>query len=300
MWAHDHRFFFTAENVYKGNLGMVNYYSGRDRGNEVLNDGVNLRLPSGSLLRFRQPRFRRQPHRLGRRHRSDGQYFFDIFDTDGFLGDVMLVNFAYAPFMQVLPRKYRFRILSAGMSRFIQLQLADSQRQCGAVPADRQRRQSVRQPDHADLARPAGHRRALRHHRRLLDLQDRRQGHAGEHAAADRRAQARRAAFAEAGTGRQSKRPGGRRDPAIPDRQSGSKRRRSGRHPPRNRSRSEPGAGRPDRADPDRHPGATRVVQWGRSGGGDSRGPNGQCIPDCPDTAVPVDRHRGWQARPTP
>jgi FtsP/CotA-like multicopper oxidase with cupredoxin domain len=28
--------------------------------------------------------------------------------------------------MQVLPRKYRFRILSAGMSRFIQLQLADS------------------------------------------------------------------------------------------------------------------------------------------------------------------------------
>ena len=23
MWAHDHRFFFTAENVYKGNFGMV-------------------------------------------------------------------------------------------------------------------------------------------------------------------------------------------------------------------------------------------------------------------------------------
>ena len=50
MWAHDHRFFFTAENVYKGNLGMVNYYSGPDRGNEELADGVNLRLPSGKLL----------------------------------------------------------------------------------------------------------------------------------------------------------------------------------------------------------------------------------------------------------
>jgi FtsP/CotA-like multicopper oxidase with cupredoxin domain len=36
------------------------------------------------------------------------------------------VNLTYAPVMQVLPRKYRFRILSAGMSRFIQLQLADS------------------------------------------------------------------------------------------------------------------------------------------------------------------------------
>src|SRR5262249_49732072 len=48
MWWHDHRFFFTAENVYKGNLGMINYYSGPDRGDETLNDGVNLRLPSGS------------------------------------------------------------------------------------------------------------------------------------------------------------------------------------------------------------------------------------------------------------
>ena len=38
----------------------------------------------------------------------------------------MFVNMAYAPFMEVLPRKYRFRILNASMSRFIQLQLADS------------------------------------------------------------------------------------------------------------------------------------------------------------------------------
>ena len=29
---------------------MVNYYSGPDRGNEKLTDGVNLKLPSGSLL----------------------------------------------------------------------------------------------------------------------------------------------------------------------------------------------------------------------------------------------------------
>src|SRR5262249_15052134 len=45
MWTHDHRFFFTAENVYKGNLGMVNFYSGPDRGNEALAAGVNFRLP---------------------------------------------------------------------------------------------------------------------------------------------------------------------------------------------------------------------------------------------------------------
>ena len=49
LWFHDHRFFFTAENVYKGHLGMLNYYSGPDRGNDEIG-GVNLRLPSGNTL----------------------------------------------------------------------------------------------------------------------------------------------------------------------------------------------------------------------------------------------------------
>ena len=71
MWAHDHRFFFTAENVYKGNLMMINYYSGRDRGNEELADGVNLMLPSGNLLELGQPRLQRQPDRIGLRHGSE-------------------------------------------------------------------------------------------------------------------------------------------------------------------------------------------------------------------------------------
>jgi len=126
LWAHDHRFFFTAENVYKGNLGMVNMYSGRDRGNEALNDGVNLRLPSGDQLDFGNIDFDVNLVVSDAAMDPSGQLFFDIFDTDGFLGDIPLVNFAYAPVMDVLPRKYRFRILSAGMSRFIQLQLADS------------------------------------------------------------------------------------------------------------------------------------------------------------------------------
>jgi FtsP/CotA-like multicopper oxidase with cupredoxin domain len=126
MWAHDHRFFFTAENVYKGNIGMVNYYSGPDRGNEALNDGINLRLPSGSLLDFGNLDFDVNLIVSDAAFDSTGQYFFDIFTTDGFLGDVPFVNFAFAPFMEVLPRKYRFRILNACMSRFIKLALADS------------------------------------------------------------------------------------------------------------------------------------------------------------------------------
>src|SRR5215468_10143174 len=126
MWAHDHRFFFTAENVYKGNLGMINYYSGPDRGNEALNDGVNLRLPSGSLLDFGNLDFDVNLIVSDAAFDSTGQLFFDIFTTDGFLGDVPLVNSTYAPFMEVLPRKYRFRVLNACMSRFFQLGFADS------------------------------------------------------------------------------------------------------------------------------------------------------------------------------
>src|SRR5258706_8449034 len=124
MWAHDHRFFFTAENVYKGNLGMVNYYSGPDRGNETLVDGVNLRLPSGRLLDYGNVDFDVNLVISDAALRPDGQLFFDTFTTDGFLGDLPLVNFAYAPFLNVLPRKYRFRILNACMSRFFQFAIA--------------------------------------------------------------------------------------------------------------------------------------------------------------------------------
>ena len=125
MWAHDHRFFFTAENVYKGNLGMVNYYSGPDRGHEELDDGVNLRLPSGKLLDYGNVDFDVNLVISDAATDPNGQLFFDIFTTDGFLGDIPLVNFAYAPFMEVLPRKYRFRILNGCMSRFWKLALAD-------------------------------------------------------------------------------------------------------------------------------------------------------------------------------
>ncbi len=125
MWFHDHRFFFTAENVYKGNLGAINYYSGPDRGNEEIDDGVNLRLPSGKLLDYGNVDFDVNLIISDCAFKPDGQLFFDIFNTDGFLGDIMCVNNTYAPFLQVLPRKYRFRILNACMSRFIKLVLAD-------------------------------------------------------------------------------------------------------------------------------------------------------------------------------
>ena len=127
MWFHDHRFFFTAENVYKGMAGMVNYYSGPDRGHEELGDGVNLRLPSGTLLPWGNIDFDINLMVSDAATDQSGQLFFDIFNSDGFLGDMPLVNGAYAPFFEVLPRKYRFRILNGSMSRFYKLALFDAQ-----------------------------------------------------------------------------------------------------------------------------------------------------------------------------
>ncbi|MEK7351480.1 MAG: putative Ig domain-containing protein, partial [Nitrospirota bacterium] len=125
LWFHDHRFFFTAENVYKGNAAMINFYSGPDRGNETLDDGVNLRLPSGSRLDYGNIDFDVNIMVGDLATDLDGQYFFDIFNTDGFIGDQLHANYAWQPYYEVLPRKYRLRFINCSMSRFIKLCLAD-------------------------------------------------------------------------------------------------------------------------------------------------------------------------------
>ena len=56
---------------------------------------------------------------------ANGQLYFDIFQFDGFIGDVMTVNLCYKPFFEVERRKYRFRILNASVSRFFKYGLSD-------------------------------------------------------------------------------------------------------------------------------------------------------------------------------
>ncbi len=124
-WFHDHMFSFTSHNVYKGNAGMFNIYSALDRGNEAINDGVNLRLPSGTARSFGNLDYDANLLLSDKAWDQDGQLFFDIFDTDGFLGDVMTVNLVYKPFFEVERRKYRFRILNGSVARFFKLALSD-------------------------------------------------------------------------------------------------------------------------------------------------------------------------------
>jgi FtsP/CotA-like multicopper oxidase with cupredoxin domain len=125
-WFHDHMFTFTAPNVYKGMAAMNNIYSSLDRGNEALNDGVNLRLPSGTAKSWGNLEYDVNLMISDRAWDSDGQNAMDIFAFNGFLGDVMTVNFIYKPYFEVERRKYRFRMLNASISRFIALALSDS------------------------------------------------------------------------------------------------------------------------------------------------------------------------------
>ncbi len=128
LWFHDHMIDFTAQNVYKGDAGMLNLYSSVDRGNEEIADGVNLRLPSGSDRPWGNTDYDVNLVVAEKALDQGGQLFFDIFNFDGFVGDMMTVNAAYKPFLEVERRKYRFRILNASVSRFFKIALSDASR----------------------------------------------------------------------------------------------------------------------------------------------------------------------------
>lgn len=117
-WFHDHMLDFTAQNVYKGNAAMMNYYSALDRGNEALQDGVNLRFPSGAGMPWGNRDYDVNLVVADKAWDQNGQLWFNPFNTDGFLGDQILVNWQYQPKLKVRARSYRFRILNGSVSRY--------------------------------------------------------------------------------------------------------------------------------------------------------------------------------------
>jgi FtsP/CotA-like multicopper oxidase with cupredoxin domain len=54
-----------------------------------------------------------------------GNIFFNVFDTEGHLGDKIAVNGKIQPYLNVQARKYRFRLLDTGPSRFYQFFLSN-------------------------------------------------------------------------------------------------------------------------------------------------------------------------------
>lgn len=129
-WFHDHMIDRTAENVYKGNAAMMNYYSGIDRGKEGFRceyddpaNNINLCFPSGTALHWGNRDYDVQLLVADKAWDAVGQLDMAPMNTDGFLGDRMTVNWLYKPSLDVRARKYRFRVLNGAVARFFKIAL---------------------------------------------------------------------------------------------------------------------------------------------------------------------------------
>ena len=124
LWYHDHRLDHTAENAYKGLAGFQFIFNQFDTGDE----GSGFHLPS--FPQFDIPLF------LADKliDPSTGLICFDTFENDGLIGDVQLVNGKAQPFMEVSQRRYRFRVLDGGPSRFYQLFLTNPNNLTQVIP----------------------------------------------------------------------------------------------------------------------------------------------------------------------
>jgi len=119
LWYHDHMLDFTATNVYAGLSAMATFYDDLDSGDENDPNPDALRLP-GTYGKYDISMILHDV-----RFDAMGNPNYNVFDTDGHLGDLITVNRKVSPFLNVEPRKYRFRIYDGGPSRFYELGLED-------------------------------------------------------------------------------------------------------------------------------------------------------------------------------
>jgi spore coat protein A, manganese oxidase len=141
LWYHDHTLGMTRSNVYAGPAGFYLLRGGPD-------DVVSGTLPGPAPALGDPPGLKYYEIPIAIQDRSfnkdgslfypDSRRFFDRFkgpyipDSDiapiwnpEFFGKVMVVNGRTWPFLEVEPRRYRFRLLNGCNSRFIILKLSD-------------------------------------------------------------------------------------------------------------------------------------------------------------------------------
>ena len=120
LWYHDHRLDYTTANVYKGLTGVYLLFDAIDSGNERDPNPAALRLPSG-VGEYDIPLVLQD-----KVFDSGGYLTLDQFESDGVLGNKFCVNGKIQPFFKVERRKYRFRLLDGGPSRFYELYLTNN------------------------------------------------------------------------------------------------------------------------------------------------------------------------------
>ena len=106
LWYHDHGVHITANNAYMGLAAQYILHSDAERA---------LPIPHGH---YDQPLILKDAM-----FQENGDLVIDDNNENGIYGDVILVNGVPWPRMDVEPRKYRFRVLNASVSRSYDLSL---------------------------------------------------------------------------------------------------------------------------------------------------------------------------------
>ena len=116
LWYHDHAIGNTRLNVYMGLAGFF-----------LVTDDVEQQLISDGLLPASEYDY---PVVIqDRKINGNGQLSYHTLFDDSFFGDIAVVNGKAWPYLEVEPRKYRFRLLNGSNSRVYNLQLGD-----GSIP----------------------------------------------------------------------------------------------------------------------------------------------------------------------
>ncbi len=130
LWYHDHGIDLTEKHVLEGAAGMWFAYDTRE-----LNLIKNKILPgwNGTPATWNEAAFMSKGSRFDvplvladKQFNADGTIHHDPLEFDGQLGDIETVNGKAYPTLNVLPTKYRFRILDGAIARFYNLQLSDN------------------------------------------------------------------------------------------------------------------------------------------------------------------------------
>ena len=116
LWYHDHAMGINRLNIYAGLFG---FFLVRDDVEDALNlPGGRYEIPLAICDRFL---------------RRDGQLHYEVSGAEDapwvpeMFGNAMLVNGKLFPYLEVEPRKYRFRLLNASNGRFYHLSLGNEQ-----------------------------------------------------------------------------------------------------------------------------------------------------------------------------
>jgi len=128
LWYHDHALGATRTNVY---AGLAGFYLLRDAANEPASlPGGPADTPADQYGNL----YEREVVIQDRMFDTNGQLYFPSaginptihpFWTPEFFGNVIMVNGKTWPFLQVEPRRYRFRLLNGSNARFYELRLMD-------------------------------------------------------------------------------------------------------------------------------------------------------------------------------